>query len=434
MSKDLDKIRELLGQNLMRGSDLLHKQDRLRQERESGQYEIDRYVPGEIIGDDASGRFYLVRNEFPLDTVQGPVELGAIFNAASEHIALAACDPNLDAFDPATALFLDVETTGLAGGTGTVPFLIGVGYFTNDAFRLEQTFMRDFDEEEAMLRYLEPIFARAQTVVTFNGKTFDVPLLRSRFITSRLPFRLDNAMHFDLVHAARRIWKLRIRDCSLGNVERQVLHIHRHGDVPGAEIPQIWFDYLRSRDARKLPGVFYHHRMDILSLVALTALIAERLDVPCGEGFEHVEDRLSLVRLHFRQKKFEQTLQHARHLLESEVEPIMRHQGLCMLALAAKRLQDWAAMEQAWTLMLEEFPRDILPRLELAKHYEHRKRNLPRALSICEQAVEYLQAREKMRYAGQEPSPECNLFIHRAKRIRRKMDKYAIHDEPEDLE
>jgi len=424
-----EKIRRVLDAiaGVEKGSAWREKLDTIARQRASGDFEIDQFVPGEAIGDEESS-FYLVRRDFPLETPQGQVTLGAALEAIPEHIAASACDPDLETFDPATALFIDVETTGLSGGTGTMAFLVGVGYFTEGVFRLEQCFMRDFDEEEPMLAYLDTLFRRAETVVTFNGKSFDVPLLRTRFISNRLRFRLDAALHFDLVHAVRRIWKLRLKDCSLGNVERTVLGIMRRGDVPSAEIPQIWFDYLRTRDARKLKSVFYHHQMDILSLVALTALLSQCIGAPADEDFDHAEDQLSLARLHFRQKRFQEAADHAQGLLDTGIEKPIRRACLELLAFASKRGQDWERMERAWELMLQEFPHEFLPRLELAKHHEHRTRNLIKAKHICEKAIEFLETRTALSRIDDFENYHAKDFQYRLERIQRKLAKHRIND------
>ena len=427
MSEISDKLKQLLGnRSLMTGAEFVHKRKIIEQRRAAGDFEIDKFVPGEVVENEA-GRVYLVRHAFPLDARHGGVEIGSVLESIPEHIALTACDTDLEEFNPATACFIDTETTGLAGGTGTVAFLIGVGYFDGGAFRLEQAFMRDYDEEEAMLQYLNGIFARCQTVVSFNGKSFDVPLLRTRYISNRLPFRLDAAMHFDLIHAVRRIWKLRLKECSLNNVERAILGLERRGDVPSAEIPQIWFDYLRSRDAQPLKRVFYHHRMDVMSLVALTAFLSQRMDVPCGEGFEHAEDRLSLVRLHFRRKRYEDAVAHAHKLLEAETDDVVRHQCLELLAYACKRMQNWPRMAETWEQMVREFPSEILGRLELAKFYEHRMRNLPAAQKTCEEAIQYLETRAALEVADEFESLQIRAFQNRVDRLRRKLSKGALN-------
>lgn len=435
MSDIGDKLRDLLAKHrVMTGAQLASRQQERERRCQAGELEVEKVVPGEIVGE-PDNRFFLVREDFPLETRQGEVALGAVLDAIPEHIALSACDAELEVFDPATALFMDTETTGLAGGSGTVAFLVGVGYFVEGVFRLEQCFMRDYDEEEPMLRYLDGLFLRCETVVSYNGKSFDMPLLRTRFIQNRLPFRLDGALHFDLVHAARRFWKKRLGDCSLSNVERAVLGVERHGDIPSSEIPQLWFDYLRTRDATELQRVFYHHKMDVLSLVSLTALLSKRIEASDGEGFQHAEDRLSLARLYFRQKQFENVVAHVGGLLETETEPVIRRECLELMAYARKRLDEWQRMEDAWTAVLREFPRNLAARAELAKFYEHRKRDLPAAKRICEETIQFLETRAALGQDADLDLDHAESFRYRLNRIQRKLSRaYGGGDDfpPED--
>ena len=391
-----------------------------QEEREAGTYRLENHIPGEVIGDPERG-FYLIRHDYPFDFRQGIVTLGAALESQSKHIAFSACDPDLADFDPRTACFVDTETTGLMGGTGTVAFLVGVGYFTEYTFRLDQCIMRDFDDEEPMLQYLAELFDRHDTLVSYNGKSFDLPLLRTRFIQNRIPFRGDNILHLDLVHAARRFWKQRLKDCSLGNVEREILAIHREGDVPGYMIPQLWFRYLDEQDARPLEGVIYHHEMDILSLVSLTAWMSQCLDTPGGQGFAHVEDKLSVVRLHFRQKHYDEVIEHAAAFLAEVAESPLRRECLEMLGLACKRREHWAEMQAAWEQILEVFPADPVASHELAKHYEHRARDLGAAVRLCREALTYYATREGS--AGLE-RPEARAFRHRLERLEKKLGKY----------
>ncbi len=395
-----DKLKALLAtKGLMSGADLQAREGkaRARQSEEkalaaAGGFEVDRVVPGILEGaEDAS--FYLVREDFPLDCIHGDHTLGAALATDGKHISFSAKDEELSDFDPEKAVFIDTETTGLMGGTGTVTFLVGVGYFHEGHFRLDQCFMRDYDDEEPMLEYLAERFAFADTVVSFNGKSFDLPLLRTRFITNRIPFRVDGIAHFDLVHASRRFWKKRLGDCSLGNIEEQILGIRREGDVDSALIPEIWLSYLHTRDARRLESVFYHHKMDILSLVTLTGFLSHSLSVPDGKGFEHLEDRLSLVRLHFSQKRYDEVLSLAEEMLPLLHEAHLRRDCLEMMGFAAKRRSRWEAMENYWRALIEEFPRHFTARAELAKHLEHRKRDLCEAEQLCRETVKLLEAR-----------------------------------------
>ena len=410
----LRDLTERLG--MLSASEWVEKREEIEAQRAAGDFEIEKVVPGTVI-EREEGAFFLLRRDYPLGHLQGIVELGAALQSSSKHIAFSAADPALEDFDPRRALFMDTETTGLAGGTGTVAFLVGVGYFTEEDFRLEQCFLRDFDEEEAMLSYLGERFGDFDTVVGYNSKSFDLPLLRTRFIQNRLPFRLDRALHYDLVHAARRFWKRRLSDCSLGNIEREVLGIYRHGDVPGYLIPQLWLDYLDTRDARPLEGVFYHHQMDILSLAALTGWLSQCLDAEDGEGFAHIEDQLSVVRMHFTQKHYAEAVRCGRAYLEKDAASPMRRECLEMVALAHKRLNEFEEMEEIFETLLSEFPGDAGARLELAKHHEHRTRDLRRAEHLCREAV------EQLRQAGLGGVSGAGLyaFERRLERIRKKL-------------
>lgn len=421
MPDSREMMRELSARlGLRTGSQWAAEHAEIEARREAGDFEVDKIIPGELIGGE-DGRFFLVRRDYPLEHRQGNLELGEALLASSRHIAFSAADPELVNFDPRTALFMDTETTGLAGGTGTVAFLVGVGYFSEDVFRLDQCFMRDYDDEAPMLTFLDERFRECGTVVGYNSKCFDLPLIRTRFIQNRLPFRLESRPHYDLVHAARRFWKRRLSDCSLGNIEREVLGIHRHGDVPSYLIPQLWLDYLHTRDARPLESVFYHHRMDILSLVSLTAWLSQCLEAAGGRGFEHTEDQLSLVRVHFNQKNYPEVVRHGLTYLESGGAGPMRRECLEMLGLAHKRLQQFPAMQEVLELHVQEFPSDLGARLELAKLHEHRTRNLLEAERICAEAA-----------ARAESVLDADLLLqalrHRLERIRKKLRRARMGD------
>ncbi len=414
MSELRDKLDALLkNRQLMTGSQWAKQHNEVSESRRTGSFEIDDCVPGAVQGEADDG-FYLVRTDFPLTHPQGNLALGDIFDCAGEHIALSAADDELADFDPRSACFVDTETIGLAGGTGTVAFLVGVGYFTEAGFRLDQCFMRDYDDEESMLRFLAERFSECDCVVGYNSKSFDLPLLRTRFIQNRIPFHGEAVPHYDLVHAARRFYKRRLRDCSLGNIEREVLGVRRKGDVPSHLIPQMWFDYLRTRDARRLPPVFYHHRMDILSLVVLTAWLSRCLDSPEGGGFEHQEDKLSLVRLHFRQKKYEDVIACGLKYIEEDEQSPLRRECLEMLCLAFRRRERFEELEQHLDLMLSEHPSDLFAHHELAKYHEHRSRNLPRAAAICKSAIALFRSPE---------IPEAKAFAQRLARIKKKLGR-----------
>lgn len=208
----------------------------------------------------------------------GRVPLVSALHADPAMLALLALDPALAACDLRRALFLDTETTGLAGGTGTVPFLIGLAWFDADAnaFVLEQLLLRRLGEETPMLTLLAERLAAASVIVTYNGKAFDWPLLRTRYIMNRLPVPAVPP-HLDLVHVARRIHRARLKSRTLIAIEHSVLGRVRIGDVPGGEIVACYAHFLRTGDEAALIGVVEHNAADVLAMVALVGLYGEPL-------------------------------------------------------------------------------------------------------------------------------------------------------------
>src|SRR5580658_4231476 len=185
--------------------------------------------------------------------------------------------------DPSLWLFLDTETTGLAGGTGTYAFLIGLAWWDAGALQVEQLFMRDFAEEHSLLHELAARVAERPVLVTFNGKTFDWPLLDSRFTMTRKIPTPRLAAHLDLLHPARALWKLRLGSVRLVDLERHVLDAprlgwHREDDIASSLIPQYYFDYLRGGPADPLAGVVKHNQMDLRGLAALFGKINSLLE------------------------------------------------------------------------------------------------------------------------------------------------------------
>lgn len=191
-------------------------------------------------------------------------------------------------------LFLDTETTGLSGGAGTLAFQVGLGYFDDGKFVTQQYLMRDYPEEETMLRTVAAVCSRFSALVTFNGKTFDVPLLESRMLQNRLREQSLPALHADVLHPARRLWKLRLGSCSLSRLEEAVLGVRREDDLPGALVPQTYFQYLKDGNFEPLERVLLHNRQDLVSLAQLFFFLLRQHDRP--EEVGHGEDLLSLAR------------------------------------------------------------------------------------------------------------------------------------------
>ena len=331
------------------------------------------------------GRLLVVRRRFPVDHRHGDQSLLAARDAAPRALSLLA-RAGADLAEGRRLLYLDTETTGLAGGTGTYAFLVGVGFFDGDHFEVRQLFMRDLDEEPALLTHLEEIFQRFDGVVTYNGSGFDLPLLETRFVLGRRRFP-GTVFHVDLLGPARRLWSDRLADCRLGTVEQHALRFTRDDDMPGALIPTVYFEYLRRKRPDELPRVFEHNRHDILSLAALTGWVADAVVRAPVPEFEP-EALAGLGRL-LELSEPERSLACYRMALDSGLPTPFRERLLLRLAQGEKRRARWDEARALWEAAARG-PRDFDPRPweEIAKVHEHRRRDLPAARRVVEEALE----------------------------------------------
>ncbi|MBN2554919.1 MAG: ribonuclease H-like domain-containing protein [Anaerolineales bacterium] len=271
---------------------------------------------------------------------------------------------------PERWLFLDTETTGLAGGAGSFAFLVGVGYFDEAGFRLRQYFMRDPAEEAAMLEALRNDFGERAGFVTYNGKTFDIPLLEMRYMIGRrerLP--LGRCPQMDLLYLVRRLWKRQLPDCRLGTVERMVMQIERNeADVPGAEIPRMYSQYLQTGQTGDMLRVLYHNEIDILSLVVLATEILARHTLDDLKELSGSE-ALGLARWHLDDGRFPQA-EHAYLQAAMSSDVRVRAEALRHLTTLMKRLGRREEAVRAWIDWQGLEQDNPAPSVELAKYYE----------------------------------------------------------------
>jgi len=317
--------------------------------------------------------------------------------------------------DPSQLVFLDTETTGLAGGTGTCAFLIGIGTVEGLRFVVRQFFLRDYPEEKAQLQALSDALAPHQGLITFNGKTFDVPLLETRYALARMKSPFGRLLHLDALHPARRLWKLRLESCKLTDLESALLGIHRDGDVPGSEIPGIYFDYLRTGDAQGLQSVFHHNALDIITLAALTVQLARAL--ADATTLESPLDLFSLSRILGATGSGEQSISICRQALATGLPQPVESQALRHLAFQLKRQRRHELAAEAWLeLTRREAPLAIEACEELAIYYEHRRRDSRTAREFVAAALERLRE--------QSPShPQVPRFTHRLARLEKKLSR-----------
>ena len=385
--------REMLGESAPGDDEVLSLKERLERlvavaavkekERRRGPAPVplEELVEGMRI-ENERGEFFLVETAVHLEVRHGDVPLSRVHAIEPSTVGILTGEPELAGFDLRRAVFLDTETTGLAGGAGTAAFLIGVGWVDGDRFVVRQYFMRDYHEEAALLHALAEELARFDRLVTFNGKMFDVPLLDTRFRLNRGRFPLSEAPHLDLLHPARRLWKARLESCRLQSLEAALMGLRRHGDIPGEEIPQVYFDWVRRRDARMLARVFEHNRQDIVSLAALAVLACQWVE----EGrAEDPRDVFSLARVLERARLYERCEAEYRRALD--LGPgALRGPVLLRLAWRAKRAGEHDRAAALWAEAGEAG--EVEGWRELAMHHEHRARDLAQALAAVERGME----------------------------------------------
>ncbi len=283
-------------------------------------------------------------------------------------------------------LFIDTETTGLAGGTGTLPFLIGIGYFDKSGFCVDQYLMRDYDEEPAVLYALRSIFEQADALVTYNGKCFDIPVLHSRFLINRSRFAFDHFPHLDLLHPARRFWKHSLPDCRLSTLESHLFNHQRAEDIPGELIPYVYFDFLRGIRIPRMKPVLAHNVEDIFSLAMLTAKTCRMLKNPMSE-IRNAYELIGVARYYQDDGNLDQACQCFEEAIGSnELTWNHKYQVYRHLSLLYKRQRLFSQAKFIWLKMIEEF-HDCFAYIELAKHFEHRARQLDKALEHTEKAI-----------------------------------------------
>lgn len=380
----------------------------------AGMHSLERLVSGRISQNDW-GEFFLVEQTFPLNYRHGGEFLQASLSHSGELFARFTGNPVLAELDLSRAAFIDTETTGLAGGTGTYAFLIGVGHFDGDSFRLQQFFMRDYDEEAALLHHLADTLEPLQGIVSFNGRAFDLPLLETRFLLSRLYPGLLDMPHLDLLHPARRMWKSRLSSCALSSLEANVLDVRRDGrDVPGMLIPYMYFRFLQTGDASEISRIFYHNAQDILSLVTLTSRLAALYQTPLQGQPANGQDLLSIGRICEGLELIADAERAYLHALNDSLQPSVRVEIEQRLSLLYKKANRWEEAISLWEGLRASAYSGIFAHIELAKYYEHHVRDYEYALTLA------LLARERW-VSAYTLSPTLSELDHRIDRLRRKL-------------
>jgi tetratricopeptide (TPR) repeat protein len=331
-----------------------------------------------------------------------------------------------DVADAQRWLFLDTETTGLAGGTGTYPFLIGLAWWEGGGLQVEQLFMREYSEERSLLAALAERMAERPVLVTFNGKSFDWPLLETRYrMTRTIPPPTPRA-HLDFLHPARSLWRLRLGSVRLSQLERHVLGWDRGADIASEQIPRIYLDFVRGGHADPLVPVFQHNQMDLRGLAGLSGRILSLL----GDEEGNNQDGLELYGIsRICERRGE--VKRARKLYEQSIASVLPQEtdraARTALARLAKRDGDVARAHVLWESMLGNSREGYEAYEQLAIYYEHEAREPRRALALAREALAQLRrANQVGTIAAAEFRRTKARFEHRMLRLERKAGRTPL--------
>jgi uncharacterized protein YprB with RNaseH-like and TPR domain len=351
----------------------------LTYEPDVGRYEstldLDRVsaMLGGTVVDTSFGRCLVINRRYESDRWHGDVRIGDCELRAGD--ALALLDPSLHMRTRGTdsdetgaeqtvsqalarTVFIDLETTGLSGGAGTVAFLVGLGFFDLGAFQVRQFLLTSHSAERALLAAVSACLEDIDLLVSYNGKTFDVPVMETRWVFHRMELPFDGIPHFDMLHPARRLWKVRTPSrgeaddggCRLATLERTLFDVRRVGDVPGGEIPRRFFTFLRTGDPRPLEPVLEHNRLDLVSLAAVTAR-AVRLAEDGVEACRDASEALALGRVYERGSNPSRAESCYRRAARSELTEV-RGEALYRLGLQCRRARRFEEAASVWRELL----------------------------------------------------------------------------------
>ena len=377
---------------------------------------IEQFIKGEVVST-PNGETFQMEEYYPLHFQYGGITLAELLEIPTYPAHLLSRDQRLKELDLRKTLFLDTETTGLTGGTGTFAFMVGLGFFQEDGFLIRQLFMRDYSEERASLFLLKNLLESFEFLITFNGRHYDIPLIETRFILSRMVSRIREMPNFDLLFPSRKIWKGAYENCRLVTLESKLLGAERVDDVPSEWIPSLYFNYVQTGNAGKIFRVFYHNQMDILSMVALTGRIHLVYHDPQAalprKGVEH----FALGRLFWDHGHPEKAIPCFEIALK-RCEDDLAWEVMRWLSTAFKKTGQEEKAKALWEEMMT-WPdqRDSFPFLEMAKYCEHRLKGYEKAIVYVDRALELTSSHRQK---------EIEVLLRRRVRLKQKAGKRIV--------
>jgi uncharacterized protein YprB with RNaseH-like and TPR domain len=346
---------------------------------------LEMLLPGGYLQHTADGDCFILDKVYPLSYRHGEDYLGDLLAHSAADAVTFVGDGRFADLDFHDFLFIDPETTGLAGA-GTIAFMVGVAYFEDNALVVRQYFLRDHGDEPAMLLLLEALLAGKKGVVTFNGRSFDLTLLDRRFLMNRMPVPLLDRPHLDLLMPARRLWRSRFGSCALGSLEQTLLGVRRtHEDVPGWLIPGLYHEYVRTGDARQMMRVFYHNQLDMVSMVTLASRVMRQFAQ--ADVGDHPIDLLSLGRWQVQLGLHNEAEQNLQQAIGGDLSLELYHMALHELAGLWKRNGRRAEAVPLWQQIASTSFDDVMAHVELAMHYEWQEKDVAMAVHWTQQAL-----------------------------------------------
>jgi uncharacterized protein YprB with RNaseH-like and TPR domain len=329
-------------------------------------------------------------NPYPLDVRYGKITLSTGLDIKGDVLAWLSKEAEFESLDLSTALFIDLETTGLSGGSGVMPFLVGMGYYRDDKFYVSQYFLGEMAEEERMIQELGQFFSEMnfQSVVSYNGKGFDIPLLETRFILHRQPFRLSELPHLDFLYSARSLWRHKHENCRLFHLAREVVNADRAEDIPSAEIPWRYFQYLNTGNFELIEPILYHNQEDILSLLGVVVSGALVFSEKGEKGFVDAMDLYGAGKVMEKVGEVEKSLDFFQKALDGELSDEITLEAKKKISYHFKKNQDWERAVMMWKEMTSAETASMSQLLsfrELAMYLEHKEKKFDEARGVAEE-------------------------------------------------
>jgi len=319
-------------------------------------------------------------------------------------------------------LIFDLETTGLAGGTGTYPFLMGFGIFEENGIRIYQYFLPEFGREISAYLDLKRLWTDKSTLLSYNGKSFDYPLLRNRLILNRIDNPFEGYRHLDLLHLTRRLWKNVLPSCSLGTIEERIFNFNRWRDIDGSLIPQAYFTFLQTGDSSDIKRIIDHNQLDIVSLARLLFYLHQIENNELNSDFPDRE-KISMFNIAVSISDLVR-LEPIINSFASENKKLP-NQSLKNYSILLKRQNKWPMALEIWQNFIDNGEEIMFSCEELAKYYEHKKKNIEKAIDYTKRAIDFFSIVEEIQ-VQKEIGEKKGRFEYRLNRLSIKLEKRKV--------